>query len=136
MRKSFHGLREKDARAGAPGLICCVRASSTLSRMMISYPAFAWGIAVALLIGSAGYFDLSPASVPTDAAEILNKSIRMQKTLLQGETEHQVISIDERANDGSVLQQEPWTYGKTVTVADTSDGFMNAAPSHRSRVAQ
>ena len=73
--------------------------------VMFSYPAFGWGIAIALLIGSAGYLTYRHASVPTDAAEILNKSIRIQSTLLLGETEHQVVSIEERADDGSVLQQ-------------------------------
>ncbi len=74
-------------------------------RAMIPHPSVAWGLAIAILIGSASYLAYHPASAPIDAAGILNKAITTQSTMLRGETEHQVVHIEESATDGVVLQQ-------------------------------
>jgi DNA-directed RNA polymerase specialized sigma24 family protein len=74
-------------------------------RAMIPHPSFGWGLAIAILIGSAGYLAYHRTSAPMDAAGILNKAITTQSTMLRGETEHQVVHIEESASDGVVLQQ-------------------------------
>jgi hypothetical protein len=74
-------------------------------RAMIPYPSFGWGLTIIILIGGAGYLAYHRASAPMDAAGILNRAITTQSTMLQGETEHQVVHIDERAADGVVFQQ-------------------------------
>ena len=75
-------------------------------RAMTPHPSFAWGLAIIILIGSAGYLAYHRASAPLDAEGILNKAITTQSTMLRGETEHQVVHIEESATDGAVLQQE------------------------------
>ncbi|MDX6462385.1 MAG: hypothetical protein QOE55_6082 [Acidobacteriaceae bacterium] len=74
-------------------------------RGMIPHPSFGWGLAIAILIGSAGYLAYHRVSAPMDAAGILNNAITKQSTMLQGETEHQVVHIVESATNGVVLQQ-------------------------------
>jgi DNA-directed RNA polymerase specialized sigma24 family protein len=74
-------------------------------RAMTPYPSFAWGLAIIILIGSAGYLAYHRASAPMDAAGLLNKAITTQSTMLQGETEHQVVHIEESSTNGVVLQQ-------------------------------
>jgi DNA-directed RNA polymerase specialized sigma24 family protein len=74
-------------------------------RAMTPHPSFGWGLAIATLISSAGYLAYHRASSPMDAAGVLNKAIATQSAMLQGETEHQVVHIEESASDGVVLQQ-------------------------------
>jgi DNA-directed RNA polymerase specialized sigma24 family protein len=74
-------------------------------RTLIPHPSFAWGLAMIILIGSAGYLAYHRVSAPMDAEGILNKAITTQSTMLQGETEHQVVQIEESATNGVVLQQ-------------------------------
>lgn len=74
-------------------------------RAMTPHPSFGWGLAIIILVGSAGYLAYYRAFAPIDAAGILNKAITTQSTMLRGETEHQVVHIEESAADGVVLQQ-------------------------------
>jgi DNA-directed RNA polymerase specialized sigma24 family protein len=74
-------------------------------RTLIPHPSFGWGLAMIILIGSAGYLAYHRPSAPMDAEGILNKAITTQSTMLREETEHQVVHIEESASDGVVLQQ-------------------------------
>jgi DNA-directed RNA polymerase specialized sigma24 family protein len=85
-------------------------------RTMIPHPSFGWGLAIIILIGSAGYLAYHRASAPMDAAGILNNAITTQRTMLRGETEHRVVHIEESATDGVVLQQ------RTVDLWQDGDG--------------
>ncbi len=70
-----------------------------------SLPAIAGALTLIILISTAGYFAYRHMYPPMDAAQILHESIRMENASLEGQTEHQVLQIEETSADGRVLQQ-------------------------------
>jgi hypothetical protein len=88
----------------------------SLLRAMIPHPSYGWGLAIIILIGITGYLAYQQASAPMDAAGILSKAITTQSTMLRGETEHQVVHMEESVTGGVVLQQ------RTVDLWKDADG--------------
>ena len=73
---------------------------------ILSPPALAWTLTLLLiLISTAGYLAYRRTYPTRDAAEILQESIRKENASLEGQTEHQVVQIEEISADGRVLQQ-------------------------------
>ncbi len=101
-----------DAKTGpqaAPsGLLHGLRATWAIFarnlRPMIPSSATAWGMVLAVAIGTAGYFTYRHAYSRMDAAQILNQSIRLQNATLQGQTEHQILLVEESSPSGEILQ--------------------------------
>ena len=92
-------------------------------------------IAIAVSVG--GVCRLPPRSV-TDGhcTRIHNDSIRLQSVNLQGQTEHQVLRIEESSSDGAILQQGIVVFVEGMaTAADIFDGCMTPAPT-RSRLSK
>jgi DNA-directed RNA polymerase specialized sigma24 family protein len=83
---------------------------------IVSPPAMAWALTLLILISTAGYFAYRHRYAPTDAAKILQESIRIENASLEGQTEHQVLQVEETSADGRVLQQG------TVDVWKDGDG--------------
>jgi hypothetical protein len=65
----------------------------------------AWAFALTIIVGIIGYLAYRHASPPIDARGILNQSIEIETAYLQGQTEHQVLSLEEISPDGRILQQ-------------------------------
>ena len=65
----------------------------------------AWALVVAIAVSVGTYVTYRHAQSRMDAAQILNDSIRLQNVNLQGQTEHQVLRIEESSSDGAILQQ-------------------------------
>jgi hypothetical protein len=83
-------------------------------RAILSPPAPAWVLTLLILIGTAGYLAYRPKYPTMDAAQILQESIRREKARLEGQTEHQVVQIEEISADGRVLQhtvEDVWRDG-------------------------
>jgi DNA-directed RNA polymerase specialized sigma24 family protein len=81
---------------------------------LVGSPAMAWALSLAILIGCVGYFTYRHTYAPLSAEGILNNSIRTQSAMLQGQTEHQVVRIEESAAGGSIVKQgtiELWKDG-------------------------
>jgi hypothetical protein len=72
---------------------------------LIPSSAMAWAIVLLLVIGSAGFFAYRHRYAPTDAVAILHESIRLQQASLQGQTEHQVVRLEEVSGNGRVLHK-------------------------------
>jgi hypothetical protein len=74
---------------------------------ILSPPALAWTLTllILILIGTAGYFAYRHRYATMDAAQFLQESIRRENASLEGQTEHQVVQIEEISADGRVLQQ-------------------------------
>jgi DNA-directed RNA polymerase specialized sigma24 family protein len=83
---------------------------------IVSLPAMAWALSLLILISTAGYFAYRHSYAPMDAAQILHESIRIENASLLGQTEHQVLQVEETSADGRVLQQG------TVDVWKDGDG--------------
>jgi DNA-directed RNA polymerase specialized sigma24 family protein len=83
---------------------------------IVSPPAMVWGLTLLILISTAGYFAYRHTYAPMDAAQILRESIRIENASLEGQTEHQVLQVEETSADGRVLQQG------TVDVWKDGDG--------------
>ena len=70
---------------------------------------FAWSLILVVLLGTAGYFAYRHQSQPTNAAQIamqiLDKSIKAETETLDGQTEHQVLRVEELSSNGKVLEQ-------------------------------
>ena len=73
---------------------------------VVGSPAMAWALSLAILISCVVYFAHRNTYAPLKAEDILNNSVRIQSAMLQGKTEHQVVSIEESAPDGSILKQQ------------------------------
>ncbi len=71
----------------------------------VTSSATVWALVLAVIIGISSYISYRHASPRIDAAQILNESIRLQAAALQGQTEHQVLRVEESAADGVILQQ-------------------------------
>jgi DNA-directed RNA polymerase specialized sigma24 family protein len=78
--------------------------ASTL-RTITPSPAVAWAFVLAVVISTASYFTYRHAYPRIDGAQILNQSIRLQGASLQGQTEHQVLRIEESSSDGVIIQR-------------------------------
>ena len=81
---------------------------------ILSPPAPAWVLTLLILIGTAGYLAYRNKYPTLDAAQILQESIRREKAGLEGQTEHQVVQIEEISADGRVLQhavEDVWKDG-------------------------
>ena len=93
----------------------------------------AWALMLAIAVSVGTYVTYRHAQSRMDAAQILNDSIRLQTVNLQGQTEHQVLRIEESSSDGAILQQGVVVCGGMATAADTFDGCMTPDPT-RSRL--
>ena len=83
-------------------------------RPVVPSSAMAWALVLTIMIGTAGYFGYRRATFPTNAEEVLNRSVRIEMAHLQGQTEHQVIKVEEISANGQTLQQnaiELWKDG-------------------------
>jgi DNA-directed RNA polymerase specialized sigma24 family protein len=78
----------------------------SVAASLVPSTAMAWALSLAILIGCVGYFAHRNTDAPLNAEDILNNSVRIQSAMLQGKTEHQVVSIEESAPGGSILKQE------------------------------
>jgi DNA-directed RNA polymerase specialized sigma24 family protein len=67
--------------------------------------AIAWALTLVILLGAAGYLTYRHKTAPMDALAILNESVKTEAASLQGQTEHQVVHIEEASANGRVLQQ-------------------------------
>ena len=68
--------------------------------------AFAWALIVAVVLaGGAGYFAYQRRYQPIDAAQLLSDSIRRETANLQGQTEHQVVRIEDVSAAETVLRK-------------------------------
>jgi DNA-directed RNA polymerase specialized sigma24 family protein len=89
---------------GASPLLAAVR---RFLRPVVSSPVIAWSLVLACVFCVAGYFvfrDTKP--VPTlNARKVLNQSIQVEATSLEGQTEHQVLRFEEASADGNILKQ-------------------------------
>jgi hypothetical protein len=96
------------AQAGPSGLLHGLRAAWAIFapnlRAMVPSSATAWAMVLAVTIGTAGYFTYRHAYSRMDAAQILNQSIRLQIATLQGQTEHQILRIEESSPSGEILE--------------------------------
>ena len=72
---------------------------------MTPSPAFAWVFMIAILLGTAGYLTYRRTAPPTDAVKLLNKSVESEAAALHGQTEHQVLRVEEVSLNGKVLDQ-------------------------------
>ena len=79
--------------------------AAELLRGMVPASAIAWALVVVIAVGVGTYLTYRHAQSRMDAAQILNDSIRLQNMNLQGQTEHQVLRMEESSSDGSILQQ-------------------------------
>jgi DNA-directed RNA polymerase specialized sigma subunit, sigma24 homolog len=90
----------------APGIFTKVTDIFTrLFRPALPSSALAWAVMLVLMIGTAGYLAYRHGSVPIDASNALSQSVKIETASLQGQTEHQVIHVEEVSGDGRVLQQ-------------------------------
>ena len=72
---------------------------------MIPSSAFAWMFMIALLLGTAGYLTYRRTTPPSDAMKLLYKSVESEAAALHGQTEHQVLRVEEVSLNGKVLDQ-------------------------------
>ena len=72
---------------------------------LVPSSAVAWALTLTVLIGAAGYVAYRHAIAPVNAKKLLDESVKIETANLQGETEHQVLRIEEVSADGKVLQQ-------------------------------
>jgi DNA-directed RNA polymerase specialized sigma24 family protein len=95
--------------AGAFGLLPRLRATLARAaerlRAMVPASATAWALVLAMAVTVGSYLTYRHAQSRMDAAQILNDSIRLQNVNLQGQTEHQVLRIEESSSDGTMLEQ-------------------------------
>ena len=79
--------------------------AAELLRGMDPASAMAWALVVAIAVSVGIYVTYRHPHSQMDAAQILNDSIRLQNVNLQGQTEHQVLRMEESSSDGAMLQQ-------------------------------
>jgi RNA polymerase sigma factor (sigma-70 family) len=110
---------EEDAEAAPPlfatethepvGLLQGLRATlaraAELLRPIVPASATVWALVLAIAVSVGSYVTYRHAQSRTDAAQILNDSIRLQNVNLQGQTEHQVLRVEESSSDGAILHQ-------------------------------
>ncbi len=74
-------------------------------RAPIPASAVAWAVMLTILIAGSGYLAYRHSQPQIDASRILNDSIRLRSASMQGQTEHQVLRVEESSSSGEVLQQ-------------------------------
>jgi DNA-directed RNA polymerase specialized sigma24 family protein len=89
----------------ASGVLLWIRACARIFRMTTPVSAVAWALILAIILGTSGYFAYRHPKVQLDAGQILNQSIKIEAADLQGQTEHQVLHIEEVSAEGQILQQ-------------------------------
>jgi DNA-directed RNA polymerase specialized sigma24 family protein len=72
---------------------------------MAPSPAFAGMLILAALLGAAGYLAYRHPATPTVATKILDESIKTEEKALRGQTEHQLLHVEEVSASGKVLEQ-------------------------------
>ncbi len=72
---------------------------------MTPSPVFVWMFIVAALLGTGGYLTYRHSTPPSDAVKLLNKSVQTEAAALHGQTEHQVLRVEEVSANGKVLDQ-------------------------------
>jgi DNA-directed RNA polymerase specialized sigma24 family protein len=101
--------REAEQPADALGLLQGLRAAlaraAELLRPMVPASAMAWALVLVIAVSVGSYVTYRHAKSQRYAAQILNDSIRLQNVNLQGQTEHQVLRLEESSSDGAILQQ-------------------------------
>jgi DNA-directed RNA polymerase specialized sigma24 family protein len=80
-------------------------ACARILRAVTPYPAMAGAFALTIIVGVAGFLAYRHTTTPMDARGVLNQSIKIETASLQGQTEHQILSLEEAAADGRILQQ-------------------------------
>ena len=94
-----------DALGLLQGLRSTLARGAELLRAMIPASATAWALVLVIAVSVGSYLTYRHAQSRMDAAQILNDSIRLQNVNLQGQTEHQVLRMEESSSDGAVLHQ-------------------------------
>jgi DNA-directed RNA polymerase specialized sigma24 family protein len=94
-----------DALGLLEGLQARLARAAELLRAMIPASAMAWALMLVIAVSVGTYVTYRHAQSRLDAAQILNDSIRLQNMNLQGQTEHQVLRVEESSSDGAILQQ-------------------------------
>ncbi len=82
--------------------------TSAISRFLnplIPSSAMAWAVVLTLIVGSAGFMAYRRMAVPINGSQIMEQSLKIASTSLHGQTEHQVLHLEEVSSDGGVLQQ-------------------------------
>ncbi len=74
-------------------------------RPLIPSPAIAWALALTILIGSGAFVAYRRAAAPMDGMRILEQALKTETASLRGQTEHQVLQLEEVSTDGTVLQR-------------------------------
>ena len=98
---SAAGLRSDPRPAHAfarPGLI------TRLLRGLRPSPTLAWVIAIAFVLCGSGYLVHRYTRPTLDANAVLNRSVRVEASILQGNTEHQVLRLVETSSGGGTLK--------------------------------
>jgi hypothetical protein len=80
-------------------------AFSRLLAAMLPSPVFVWMFIVAALLGTGGYLAYRHRTPPSDAMKLLDKSVQTEAAALHGQTEHQVLRVEEVSANGKVLDQ-------------------------------
>jgi len=68
-------------------------------------PALAWASVFACILCVSGYLAYRHARAPLDAKEVLSQSIGLETAALHGQTEHQLMHVEETAADGNTVLQ-------------------------------
>ena len=88
-----------------PGVSWIATALSRFLQTMTPSSATSWAFALTILVGTIGYLVYRHATPPIDARGVLNQSIKIETAYLRGQTEHQILSLEEISADARVLQQ-------------------------------
>jgi DNA-directed RNA polymerase specialized sigma24 family protein len=73
--------------------------------LLMPSSAMAWGLILIIAVGATGYLTYRHTKAPMTAKEILNQSLQIEAASLHGQTEHQVVQVEEVSADGRVLQR-------------------------------
>jgi hypothetical protein len=80
-------------------------ALDTLLRFLIPSTALSWSCVVAILVGTTAYLAYRHTAEPMSATEVLRQSMEIEHSRLLGQTEHQVVRVEEISADGTSIQQ-------------------------------
>src|ERR1700685_2901362 len=76
-----------------------------LAGLVAPSSALAWALAIIVMLGTTGYLAYRHSTAITPAGTVLAKSLKIEAVVGQGQTEHQVVRIEEISSDGRILQQ-------------------------------
>jgi DNA-directed RNA polymerase specialized sigma24 family protein len=107
---------QQDSEEKLPGsrLRSAASALGRLLRAATPAPVFAWALLLVVLFATAGYMTYRHAASPRGAIETLEASIKVETDNLRGQTEHQLLQVDEVSPSGRILDQgtvELWKDG-------------------------